>query len=156
MSDRQRREYGQIPPQTLEDETKAGGSFLPIRLWRRGILCAMITMIAAVDRMSLGGLSFPLAPITWNLDQACGFGAVYGYMCLWLFWRTWSNRGDQVVIGMMTTYVTRSGDRSKSETQRGKVAARHGRTVMTGVCFRRGGKIKPAELPVSAGFMVCT
>ena len=155
MSERDRREYGDVPQATVEAETKAGGSFLPIRLWRRGIMSTFIVMLAAGDWTTIGGVPFPIAPITLNSDRALGFGAVYGYMCMWLLWRTWSNRTDEVAISMLTTDITGAGS-SKTDTQKGKVAGRHGKTVMTGVCFRRHRKMSPLELPVSSGFMVCT
>ena len=156
MSERDRREYGDVPPATAEAEAKAGGSFLPIRLWRRGIMSTFIVMLAAGDWITIGGVPFPVAPITLNSDRALGFGAVYGYMCMWLLWRTWSNRSDEVAISMLTTDITGAGNSRSSDTQKGKVAGRHGRTVMTGVCFRRHRRMSPLELPVSSGFMVCT
>ena len=156
MSEEDRREYGDVPPATLKTESEAGGSFLPIRLWRRGILSTFIVMLAAGDWVTIGGVQFPIAPITLNSDRALGFGAVYGYMCMWLLWRTWSNREDEVVISMLATDITGAGKSGAQETQKGKVAGRHGSTVMTGICFRRGRKMNPMELPVSSGFMVCT
>ena len=84
MNLRTRREFG-MPDAMPAVEEKAGGVYLPIRLWRRGILAPIILMLIGGKWVRIGGILFPWAPITWNIDKHCGFG-VYGYMCLLLLW----------------------------------------------------------------------
>ena len=144
MNLRTRREFG-MPDAMPAVEEKAGGVYLPIRLWRRGILASIILMLIGGKWVRIGGILFPWAPITWNIDKHCVFG-VYGYMCLLLLWKTWTMREEQVVVSMLSFDITGAGDTGGKDMQKGKVASRYGRTIMTGVCFSRGRVINSLPL----------